>query len=350
MRIFTDFCFLIFLITIGSWQYGLAQETSSSLKGKTICIDPGHGGTAATDSYRVGPAGEREEWINLRVGLELKQLLQNSGAHVVMTRKKDVRVPLSERARMAVEYQADVFISIHHNATADSTVNFPIVYFHGNASENRAGVKLGQFLIESISEKMYRGPTPASLTSDHVIFPEAGTAVLRGTYGIPAVLVEASFFTNPTEEQRLKDSTYNRREAQAYLEALESFFATDIPPIHKTDSKVQVKPFRVFQEAERMNPAARQWKSNFIEGHRLYQKGDSLSLQKAMDFFTTSARSFPDSWLARTVHRFRAKIYEAWEKKKEQQQTETSVAEYYVPLPQNDVFLNKLIKLNSVPE
>ncbi|MCG6947753.1 MAG: hypothetical protein LJE93_02405, partial [Acidobacteria bacterium] len=43
------------------------RRNDDPLAGRTICVDPGHGGTAEIDSYRVGPTGEREEWINLRV-------------------------------------------------------------------------------------------------------------------------------------------------------------------------------------------------------------------------------------------------------------------------------------------
>ena len=56
----------------------LACRKNDPLAGRVICIDPGHGGTAESDAYRVGPAGEREEWINLRVavdGLVLEQCL-----------------------------------------------------------------------------------------------------------------------------------------------------------------------------------------------------------------------------------------------------------------------------------
>ena len=67
---------------------------ASSLQGKVICLDPGHGGTAATDSYRVGLGGGREEWINLRVALELKKLLEAKGARVILTRTEYVDVPL----------------------------------------------------------------------------------------------------------------------------------------------------------------------------------------------------------------------------------------------------------------
>src|SRR5690606_39701574 len=60
-----------------------------------------------------------------------------------------------------------------------------------------------------------------SIVSDHVIFAGSGTAVLRHSYGIPGVIGEASFFTNPEEERRLRDSRWNRREAEAYVQALE---------------------------------------------------------------------------------------------------------------------------------
>ncbi|SMO76432.1 N-acetylmuramoyl-L-alanine amidase [Fodinibius sediminis] len=325
---------------------GMAQQPQHVLQGKTICLDPGHGGTAETDQYRVGPSGEREEWVNLRVGLALEKLLEEQGATVVMTRDEDIDVPLAERAQLAVEHEADLFVSIHHNATADPSVNFPIVYFHGNASENRAGVRLGRLLINRLSVELFEDENPASLVSDRVIFPGRGTSVLRGTYGIPAVLAEASFFTNPAEEQRLKDPDYNQREARAYLKAIKSFFASPPPPIHEKDSRVEVRPFQVLQEAERMKPVARKWRSNFIKGRSLYQKGDTLSLEQALDLFTISARSFPDSWLARQAHRYRARIFEKAGEHQKQREAETRVEEHYVPLLRNERYLNQLKKEN----
>src|SRR5690606_38646710 len=124
------------------------------LKNKIICIDPGHGGTSETDSYRVGPSGEREEWINLRVGLLLREMLEKEGAKVLMTRTTDVQVPLQERSALAIEGKADLFISIHHNATADGQVNFPIIYFHGSANENKAGLALGKALAGTFRDHL----------------------------------------------------------------------------------------------------------------------------------------------------------------------------------------------------
>ena len=135
--IFMATCLLGAIVTI-------AAEGDDPLVGRTICIDPGHGGTAETDSYRVGPTGEREEWINLRVALMLRDILERRGARVLITRTEDVAVELQDRATLAVENGADVFLSIHHNATADPQANFPVIYYHGNASESQAGIELGR--------------------------------------------------------------------------------------------------------------------------------------------------------------------------------------------------------------
>lgn len=125
------------------------------LLGRVICIDPGHGGTADTDHYRVGIAGEREEWVNLRVGLYLRELLEEAGATVVLTRMEDVFVPLADRADLALAQQADLFLSIHHNATADTSVSFPVLYYHGNASENKASIALARCMGDALVTGMY---------------------------------------------------------------------------------------------------------------------------------------------------------------------------------------------------
>jgi N-acetylmuramoyl-L-alanine amidase len=306
------------------------RHAEGPLKGKVICLDPGHGGTAATDTYRVGPTGEREEWINLRVALALRDLLEARGARVVMTRTEDTAVGLTARAEVASREHADAFLSIHHNATADPSVNFPIIYFHGNASENPAGVALGRALAHRLRDALYDGKGPVSLVSDHVIFPNSGAGVLRHSYGIPGVIVEASFFTNPAEEQRLKDPEYNRREAEAYVAALEDFFSAPVPPIAEEYSTGRVEPFEVFQEDDRMRPEALRWRENFEEARALMRSSDWADLNRAYDLFTLSARAFPDSPVARECHWCRAQLLERRGDGEQAIQERRRVEEYYV--------------------
>lgn len=289
-------------------EKGPEEGGDNVLTGKVICIDPGHGGTAETDHFRVGPTGEREEWINLRVALMLREMLEERGARVVMTRTEDVFVELSARAQLAVENDADVFVSIHHNGTADKRVNFPIIYFHGTASKNKAGVALGRLLGRNLRKALFDADTPVNLVSDRVIFPEKGANVLRNTYGIPAVIGEASFFSNAEEEQRLKDPEANRAEAEAYLETMEEFFSGEIPAIDDKAPEDDFPVLPVLEEAARMEEEALSWYRLFAKGRELMNGSDQASLEDALDFFTRSATAFPDSSVAQQCHRYRTAI------------------------------------------
>jgi dipeptidyl aminopeptidase/acylaminoacyl peptidase len=308
------------------------KEDPTSLRGKIICIDPGHGGTASTDHYREGLSGEREEWINLRVAQLLKKKLEEKGAKVIMTRIEDVFVPLDARTKTANDNKADVFISIHHNATADTSVNFPIIYFHGASSENLASVALGKDVASSLEKYFYKKEIPESLNSDYTIFPSNGAAVLRNTYGIPAVLGEASFFTNSSEEARLKQEDYNSQEATAYLKALELFFHDPIPVIKPMQVPQSITSFKVFEEADRMNQTALEWKKNFWEGEKWMNSKDTNDLRKALNLFTLSAKSFPDSYVARDCHLHRAELFEKLNEPEKAKEERKRVQEFYVNL------------------
>lgn len=326
-------CFLyllcIVLLSLTACHTSKTNTTQSVLAGKVICVDAGHGGTAATDSFRAGTAGEREEWINLRVAKALQEMLEAAGAKVIMTRTGDINVALEDRAKLAVEAKADVFLSIHHNATADTAVNFPIIYYHANASENLASVMLARDVGKNLLTAMFAPDTLISIVSDHTIFPNAGTAVLRHTYGIPGIIGEASFFTNPAEELRLKQDSYNQQEAQAYFDALTAFFSQEPPPIQEKYSTVKIPPFAVLQEAERMRPEARLWLQDYQRGKALFKR---KALDSAYQLLTRSARSFPDSYVADDAHRLRAKIQEKQDSIELAAMTKLRAVEYYVPL------------------
>jgi N-acetylmuramoyl-L-alanine amidase len=326
----------IFAVLLCCSNLAICQSKVGPLSGKVICVDPGHGGTALTDHYRVGLAGEREEWVNLRVGLLLQKMLEEKGAKVIMTRTKDTIVTLPARAKLAVDNKADLFVSIHHNATADTSVNFPIIYFHGNDSENMASVAFGRLLAKNLVKTLYKNKVSrkgnyVSLVSDFTVFAEAGASVLRNSYGIPAVLAEASFFTNTSEEQKLKQADHNRDEAMAYTAAMELFFAKTIPQIEPKNSKVPViPPFKVFQEAERMTPIAKRWYQDFTEANQLIARKDTASLRQAYDLYTRSAGSFPDSYVAATCHLRRSELLKLMGKPDESAQEAQRWREYYV--------------------
>jgi N-acetylmuramoyl-L-alanine amidase len=307
-------------------------RAEKALAGRVVCIDPGHGGTAATDTYRVGPGGEREEWIDLRVAKLLRRELERRGARVLMTRTKDVAVELSRRAEIAVEGRADLFLSVHHNATADPAVNFPVVYFHGNASENQAGVALGRAVASRLNQALFGDRGTPSLLSDFAVFPGTGAAVLRLSYGIPGVISEASFFTDPAEERRLRQKDHDRREAQALALAVQDFLARPAPPIEDVGSRVDLPPFEVFRESERMKPEARRWREVFDEARDLMARGGPEALAQAYDRLMFSVRAFPDSPIAGECHRLRAEILARQGRPDEAETERRRSVEHYVDL------------------
>lgn len=323
-------------------------DLAGDLRGFVIVVDPGHGGTAETDTFRVGPGGEREEWINLRVSLMLRDLLTQAGATVYLTRTEDVHVELAARADLARDRAADVFVSVHHNATADASVNFPIFYFHGNAGENRASVLLGRYLAREIREAMFDAGTPVSLVSDHTIFPTRGARVLRDTYGIPAILAEASFFTNPEEEARLKTESWNRVEAEALFRGIRSFLLSNDPGravVLPRFSTGQVQPLAVFEQADRMRPEALEWKSAVAEARALLDSAlvsmpqpahpDAETrklLEQALARATLSVRAFPDSYVAAEAHALRAEIFSLLGRAAEADDTARRIREFFVEI------------------
>jgi N-acetylmuramoyl-L-alanine amidase len=308
---------------------GGCQSENTPLDGRVIVIDPGHGGTAETDYYRVGPAGEREEWINLRVALKLETLLSEKGATVLMTRTDDSDIDLEERAMLAIDNEAHLFVSVHHNAIADTTVNFPVVYYHGNASENEASVRLGEILGREINNALFNGEKTVLIASDHTIFPNAGTAVLRHSYGIPGVITEASFFTNPAEELRLKDRDYNLKEAQALLRGIISFFEEDHPPIREKYSTGQLPPFRALQAAGRMSEEVLEWKQAYEKAEKLIESDEISDIEKALDYATRSVRLYPDSPSGKQAHLIRAEALEKLGKTEEAETAKRRAEEFY---------------------
>ena len=206
---------------------------SLSMQAFTLVIDAGHGGKDP------GAAGRKskEKNINLAVALELGRLVAKNCADVkvVYTRKTDVFVELDERARIANKAKADLFISIHTNATAAKVgPRGAETYTLGmhRAADNLAVAKRENSVItlESNYEQRYEGFDPNSSES-YIIFElmqdknmessvklagliqkqfrttagrvdkgvhQAGFLVLRAT-SMPSVLVELGYINNPSD-------------------------------------------------------------------------------------------------------------------------------------------------------
>jgi N-acetylmuramoyl-L-alanine amidase len=106
---------------------------------KTVVIDPGHGGK---DPGAVGPRGLKEKDVVLSVGKKLGKILKEKyGMKVIYTRNRDVFIPLNERTEIANSKKADLFISIHTNASRKRRTRGIETYFL-NWTSNREAIRV----------------------------------------------------------------------------------------------------------------------------------------------------------------------------------------------------------------
>jgi N-acetylmuramoyl-L-alanine amidase len=201
------------------------------LLGATVVLDPGHGGE---EPGAVGPGGLREKDVNLAIAQEAERLLEAEGADVVLTRTGDYRITLAARGAIAQALQPVAFVSIHHNAAPDETRPTPgsETYFQiASAESKRLAGLLYEELIAAFSA--YEITWAADLDAGAKYRPNSSGGdyygILKRTAGIPAVLSEAAFISNPEEEALLADPAFQQVEAAAIARAVVRFATTDDP-------------------------------------------------------------------------------------------------------------------------
>ena len=195
---------------VAGWHTNLnipADQSLSSnpLKGKTIVLDPGHGGSDQGASSST-PSKSLEKNYTLKTAKELKKLLNKEGAHVKMTRSSDKYVSLDDR-----NIKGDAFISIHNDALDSSNANGVTVYWFKDKQES-----LAQTLNSAIQKK-------ALLTNRGS--RQQNYQVLRQT-DIPAVLLELGYISNPTDESMINDQLHRQVVEQAIVDGLKQYFSS----------------------------------------------------------------------------------------------------------------------------
>jgi N-acetylmuramoyl-L-alanine amidase len=219
-----------------------------------IVLDPGHGGK---DPGAVGKILKaREKDINLSVAMKLKHMLETElGVRVMMSRSDDRFVSLGDRTKFANENKADLFVSIHTNASKSSASKGTETYYLSTAmtSDARAVEALENQVVE-----MYEGGASARSKYDDLDFilsdlsqtehlessnelassvqqnliagtqaydrgvKQANFYVLRGAF-MPSVLIELGFISNPDEERLLVNDEYQQRLARTIFEGIKRF-------------------------------------------------------------------------------------------------------------------------------
>ena len=220
---------------------------------KIIVVDAGHGGK---DPGAVGPRGTREKDINLSIALQLEKVFKKDKNYkVILTRDDDTFVELVERANIANQNKADLFISVHCNANLNRNASGFEVYFLSENASNKASFSaaiLENSVIELedkndtkktalqnmlwsmvVNEYINESSELASFVSQEstgrLKIPNRGVKqdvfyVLRGTQ-MPAILVETAYISNYTEESKLNTSSFQKAIADSIYEGVKKYYA-----------------------------------------------------------------------------------------------------------------------------
>ena len=220
----------------GAWIGEIISNTSSdelpfatSNYQKVIFLDPGHGGKDPGAQY----LGLKEKDLNLQVSQQLKTKLESLGYTVIMSRSTDVFVDfVTERSKMSNETNADMFISIHFNATGhglDSgedgiqtytylpTGNIPSVInkkWHDNPTRLKYSYKLGSYIHQSVL---------ATTQAKDAGLLAKSFAVLRET-NKPAVLLELGYMDDSKESQKIRTKEYQQKLVDGIVQGIQQYY------------------------------------------------------------------------------------------------------------------------------
>jgi len=203
-------------------QDDVAGADLGSLAGRTVVVDPGHGGVDSGAKYH----GLVEKDITLSIARQVAETLTANGATVVLTREADIdyytrgrggkRNDLEKRVEIINGAGAAVFVSIHTNAIRGGRWFGAEVFYNPNRDENRA---LAETMQRALRDFPPGNKRQAKQDSDIIVLKDSN---------IPGVLVETGFLSNTGEAARLADPAYQQKMAAQIARALAYHFSHNV--------------------------------------------------------------------------------------------------------------------------
>lgn len=219
-----------------------------------IVIDAGHGGS---DPGAVGRSGLKEKSVTLKAAQELKTLLHATGRYkVVLSRSSDKYVDHEARLRVARANGADLFISVHADATEGTSARGASVYTLADRAKNRSkrivnsqnwimdvdlsqqNEAVGNILVDLAQ----RNTLSQSTIFADILIAKLGktTTLLRNTHrragyyvllapDVPAVLLELGFISNAQDEKLLQSKSHRQKVMRSVVSAINRYFDTQNP-------------------------------------------------------------------------------------------------------------------------
>ena len=237
------------------WERFFSQTPATyvyrGFKIEKVIIDPGHGGK---DPGGIGYRGTYEKRIVLDVALRLKRILERNGIKVIMTRRKDVFVPLSKRVKISNESSAQLFLSIHANINRNRKIRgFEVYYYSPYPSGKYA--QITQRLENSVLSYESTHPLSENTHLRNIIWDlvrtetkaeslrvaqyicnnvyKIGNMRIRGIKSanffvlrnnlLPSLLIEIGYLSNPYEERLLNNPYFREQIAESIAEGIFNF-------------------------------------------------------------------------------------------------------------------------------
>ena len=220
-------------------QETVRPEKNLPLEEKVICVDPGHEVTNLREQEPINPyssetkeafvggtsgKNQTEEQLNLSVGLQLKALLEEDGANVIMTRTTHESDMTSlKRAQLANERNVDLCIRIHADGSTDPSVygmSMLVPYGQQLATQQIVAPsrKAGEFVLEATIVATGAKNNGIVQRSDLTGFNFAE---------VPTILIEMGFMSNPDEDALMETREYQQKLAQGMRDGIVQYFTAD---------------------------------------------------------------------------------------------------------------------------
>ena len=200
----------------------VSAELGKQKNTETIMVDPGHGGK---DPGMVGVGGLEEKGINLEISLILRDVLEERGWNVLLTRESDKGLydetadnkkaqDLQRRIALIDEKKPVLTVSIHQNSYEDQTVKGPQVFYYESSSE---GKKLAECIQETMNKELGIEKVRKAKGNTSYYLLKRSSSVL--------VIAECGFMTNPEEAELLQTAEYQKRIAEALADGIEKYLS-----------------------------------------------------------------------------------------------------------------------------
>lgn len=204
-----------------SWGYDIGYDYSGlvikirrqperlKIKALTFALDAGHGGT---NLGALGSTGAKEKDVNLATVLQLKELLEDKGAKVILTRDIDTNLTMVDRLKKSVNSGADILIAVHSNSIGlttnpELTKGVSTYYKH---------IFFRPLSSSILNEVMKTGLTSAGNVGSF-------NFTLNAPTDLPNALVELAYMSNPEDEMKLLDPEFRKKIVQRIMDGIDDF-------------------------------------------------------------------------------------------------------------------------------